>query len=86
MQVEPGVIKAAKNFKRNLLLVLYREEKKYLTLVPLPLKREIKKRLALAAYFLHLGAPSLPACYPLILLGEFSLGELPRERGIVLVL
>ena len=39
---------ATQNFKRDFLLILYREWKKNLTL---------------AAYFLHLGAPSLPACY-----------------------
>ena len=31
----------------------------------LPLKRERKKCLTLAAYFLHLETPVLPACYPL---------------------
>ena len=43
---------------------------KNLTLVVcllLPLKGEIKKCLALAAYFLRLETPGLPACYPLSL-------------------
>ena len=43
------------------------KKKKTLTLVVcflLPLKRE-RKHLTLAAYFLHLETPSLPACYPL---------------------
>ena len=56
--MEPGVIKATQNFKRNLLLNLYRErEKKNVTLIVcflLPLKRE-KKYLTLAAYFFYLG-------------------------------
>ena len=59
---------ATQNFKRNLLLILYREGEKNLTLVVcllLPLKGEIKKCLALAAYFLRLETPSLPACYVL---------------------
>ena len=58
---------ATQNFQRNLLLVLYREGEKSLTRVAcflLPLKREITKSLMLAAYFLHLEIPSLPACYP----------------------
>ena len=59
---------ATQNFKRNLLLILYGEGKKNLTLVVcflLLLKRKIKKHLTLAAYFLCLETPSLPACYPL---------------------
>ena len=59
---------AAQNFKRNLLLILYREGGKKPTLVVcflLLLKRERKKHLTFAAYFLHLETPSLPACYPL---------------------
>ena len=58
---------AIQNSQINFLLVLYREGEKSLTLLVcflLPLKREIKKSLTLAAYFLHLGIPSLPACYP----------------------
>ena len=49
---------ATQNFKRNLFLNLYREGEKYLTLVVcflLPLKREVKKSLTLAAYVLSLG-------------------------------
>ena len=58
-KVEPGVIMATQNFKRNLFL-----RGKNVTLVCffLPLKREIKKRLTLAAYFLHLETPGLPDC------------------------
>ena len=58
---------ATQNFKRNLLLNLYREGEKNVTLVSflLPLKREIKKRVTLAAYSLSLETPGLPACYPL---------------------
>ena len=55
------------NFKRNCLLILYREGGKDLTLAVcflLPLKREITKWLALAAYFFHLETPSLPALLP----------------------
>ena len=64
--MEPGVIMATQNFKRNLFINLYREGKN-LTLVcfPLPLKRETKNCLTLEAYFLHLETPGLPACYPL---------------------
>ena len=68
VQVEPAVIMATQNFKRNLLLILYRKGKKNLTLVVcflLPLKREIKKCLTLAAYLIHLETPGLLACYPL---------------------
>ena len=66
---------ATQNFKGNHLLISYREGKKHLTLVVcffLLLKRE-KKCLTLAAYFLRLGAPSLPACYPLKPVPEWSL-------------
>ena len=53
-------------FNRNLFLNLYREGKKYISLVCflLLLKREIKKKkcLKLAAYFLHLETPGLPTC------------------------
>ena len=49
--MEPGVVMATQNFKRNLLLILYKEGK--------------KKNLTLAVYFLCLGDPTLPACYPL---------------------
>jgi len=61
---------ATQNFKRNILLILYREgeKKKKKTCLTvcflLPLKRE-KTTLIIAVYFLHLGTPSLPACYPL---------------------
>ena len=48
-------IMATQNFKRNLPLILYREGKKVWHW----------KHLTLAAYFLHLETPSLPACYPL---------------------
>ena len=51
-------------FKRNLLLYLYREENKYRVCFLLPLKRD-KKCLTLAAYFLCLETPGLPAYYPL---------------------
>jgi len=70
VQVEPGVIMATQNFKRNLLLILYRDGEKNLTFVCflLPLKREIKKCLTLAAYSLCLETPGLPACYFLNLL------------------
>jgi len=43
VQVEPGVIMATQNFKRNLFLYLYREgEKITLVCFLLPLKRKIK--------------------------------------------
>ena len=66
--MEPGVITATQNFKRNLLLILYRDGEKNLTFVCflLPLKREIKKCLTLAAYFLHLEIPVfLPVSFSL---------------------
>ena len=81
------VIMATQNFKRNLLLILCREGKN-LTLVVcflLPLKREIKKSLMLAAYFLRLQTSSLPACYPLIPHLSFRRIMLPRERDIILI-
>ena len=57
---------ATQNFKRNLLLNLYREGEKNLTVcLLLILNREIKKCLTLAAYVLRLETPDLPACYPL---------------------
>ena len=61
------------------------EKEKKITLVCflLPLKREIKKCLTLAAYLLHLETPGLPACYPLIPLFSFRRIMLPRERGIL---
>ena len=65
--MEPGVIMATQNFKRNLFLNLYRGGgKKNITLVCflLLLKREIKN-VTLAAYFLRLETPDFPACYPL---------------------
>ena len=57
---------ATQNFKRNLFLSLYGEGVKNVALVCflLPLRRE-KKCLTLAAYFLHVETPDLPACYPL---------------------
>ena len=57
---------ATQNFKRNFFFNLYGEWEKTLTLVCflLPLKRENKKCLTLAAYFLRLETPGLPACYP----------------------
>ena len=62
---------ATENFKRNLFLNLYREGEKNVTPVCffLPLKRDIKKKksLTLAAYFLRLETPGLPAYYPLSL-------------------
>ena len=63
---------------------LYREgEKKNLSLVVcflLPLERE-KKRLTLAAYFLRLETPSLPACYPLTLESKSAQGcQLPQVQ------
>ena len=62
---------ATQHFKRNLLLNLYREEKKYLVYFFLPLKRE--KFLALAACFFRLETPGLPACYPLFTVFLFHL-------------
>ena len=41
------------------------KRKKSHTCFLLPLKRAIKKRLTLAACFLRLETPGLPACYPL---------------------
>ena len=79
--MEPGVIKAIQNFKRNLLLNLYRERKKNVTLVVcflLPLKREIKNHLTLATYFLRLETPSLPSCYPLTVQVSFLFWGHPR--------
>ena len=75
VQVEPAVIMATQNFKRNLLLILYRKGKKNLTLVVcflLPLKRDIKHCLTLAAYFLCLETPSLLACYPFTIAQEIT--------------
>ena len=60
-----SVVMATQNFKRNLLLVLYREGKKSDTcslFLPAFWGRD-KKRLTLEAYFLHLETPGLPACY-----------------------
>jgi len=56
---------ATQYFKRNLFLNLYRKGGKNVTLVCflLPLKRERKKCMTLAASFLHLETPGLPACY-----------------------
>ena len=61
-------------------------ETKNLTLVVcflLLLKRERKKCLTLAAYFLHLETPSLPIYYPLVPLFSFRRIMLPRERDII---
>ena len=57
---------ATQNFKRNFLLILYREGKKFDTcsLFPPAAYGRDKKYLTLAAYFLHLETPGLPACYP----------------------
>ena len=58
-------------FKRNLLICIEKGEKR-MTLVVcflLPLKRERKKSLTLAVYFLSLGTPRL-ACYPLTFQGR----------------
>jgi len=60
VQVETGIIMATQNFMRNLLF-LYREGKKSDTCC----LREREKILTLAAYFLPLEIPGLPACYPL---------------------
>ena len=67
---------ATQNFKRSLLLILNREGgKKNLTLVVcflLPLKRERKKCLTLAA--------SLSACYPLKVKPVYIAKSLVREN------
>ena len=56
---------ATQNFKINLLLnLLYREREKNLTFVSSCHLRERYKCLTLAAYFLHLETPGLPACDP----------------------
>ena len=55
------------NFKRNLLLILYRQGNKnvcHLSLFP-PAALERTKSLTLVVYFLCLGTSSLPACYSL---------------------
>ena len=52
------------NFKRDLLLNLYREGKNYPLFVSSCRLRE-RKCLTLAGYFLCLETPGLPACYPL---------------------
>ena len=62
---------ATQNFQRNLLLNLYREGEKNVTLVCFLwlLERERKKRLTFAASVWRLSfcleTPGLPACYPL---------------------
>ena len=58
---------ATQNFKRNLLLNLYREGKKYISLVCflLPLKREIKNTWPLQPISIIWRPPSVPVCYPL---------------------
>ena len=58
---------ATQNFKRNL-LILYREGKKKsgtYSFFPPAAEETEKNCLTLAVYFLRLGPPSLPACYPL---------------------
>ena len=73
----------------HLLLILYREgEKKSLTLVVVSFcwLREKEKSLILAAYFLRLGTPRLPACDPLVPPVAFRSSVLPGERGVVLLL
>ena len=71
--MEPGVIMATQTLKRNLLVTLYREGKKNLTLCfLLPLKGEVKKGLTLVACFLCVEIPGLPACYPLTSIRIFS--------------
>ena len=67
--METGVIMATQTFKRNLLLILYREgkKKKNLTLgicFLLPLQ-EREKTSDGCSLFPPFGDPSLPACYPL---------------------
>ena len=64
--MEPGVIMATQNFKGNLFLNLYREGEKLfnICLFPPAAKERDKKCLTLAAYFLCLETPGLPACYP----------------------
>ena len=56
---------ATQHFKRNLLLNLYREGKTYRWFVS-SCAKEREQCLALAAYFLRLETPGLPACFPLI--------------------
>ena len=65
--MEPGVIMATQNFKRNLLLILYREGKKFwqLTFVSSWRLREREKTSDGCSLFPPFGDPSLPACYPL---------------------
>ena len=60
---------ATQNFKRNLPLILYKEGKKYLTL---------------AVCILHLGVPSLPACYPLSIFPHNLIFETFLEMHIYL--
>ena len=87
--MEPGVIIATHNFKRNLFLNSYIEREKNLTLICflLPLKRERKKMSEkIAAYFLCLVTPGLPACYLLIPLLSFTRTMLPKEKDIILIL
>ena len=66
--MEPGVIMATQYFKRNLFKFVLRREYIYIYLslvcFLLQLKKD-KKCLTLAAYFLYLQTPGLPACYPL---------------------
>ena len=57
-------VKATQHFKRNLLLNLYREGKKYRQFISSCRLREIKMP-GTYSYFLHFETPGLPACYPL---------------------
>ena len=86
--MEPGVVMATQNFKRNLLLSLHRERGKKsdtCSCFLLPLKREIKN-LTLAARYLRLETPGLLAFYALIPAFSFRRIMLPRERVIILIL
>ena len=85
--MEPGVVMATQNFKRNLLLSLHRERGKKsdtCSCFLLPLKREIKN-LTLAACFLHLETPGRLAFYALIPAFSFRRIMLPREMGSILI-
>ena len=62
--MKPGVIMATEYFKRTLLLNWYREEKNIASLFP-PATEERERCLTLAACFLCLETPGLPACYSL---------------------
>ena len=72
--MEPGVIMATQNFKRNLFLYLYREGGK-ITLVCflLLLKREIKKKSDTCCLFSPFGDP-WPSC---LLPSQYDLNQIP---------